>query len=83
MLREGGDPSQLIQDQNLQLVDDAAALQKVVQQVLAENPSAIKDFKLGKAQAAQFLVGQIMKQTKGRAEPKKAREVLTKLLEQV
>ncbi len=70
MFKNGGDPSQLIEEKNLKLEKDTGVLEKVVDNVIKKNPSAAADFKAGKQKALQFLVGQIMAETKGKADPK-------------
>ncbi len=53
-------------------------LESAVDKVISENPDAVEDFKNGKDAILQFLLGQVMKETKGRADPEKAREMLLK-----
>ena len=63
-------------------LDDSDALSKMVDEVVEKNPQSIIDFKNGKDRAFGFLVGQIMKMTKGQANPKIVNELLKKKLEQ-
>jgi len=76
MYQTGKDPSQIVADRNLKQVGDEGELEKVVAKVMAANPGPVQDFKNGKENALQFLVGQIMKETQGRADPVKAQEIL-------
>lgn len=55
-------------------------LEKIVSQILKKNPRAVTDFQQGKAIAVEFLVGQVMRESKGRANPNQAREIIQKLL---
>jgi aspartyl-tRNA(Asn)/glutamyl-tRNA(Gln) amidotransferase subunit B len=51
-----------------------------VEEVLAQNPKAVADYQAGKEGALQFLVGQVMRQTKGRANPQMVRHILQERL---
>jgi len=57
-----------------------AELENVIQQVIGENPKAVADYKKGKEHAIMFLVGQIMRVTKGSIDPKKAKIMISSLL---
>ncbi len=76
MVKAGGDPSQLLEEQGLTQVSDEGALQPILQTVLAENPKVAAEVKAGKIAALQFLVGQVMKKTKGTANPEVVRGLL-------
>lgn len=65
-----------------QPLDDASALEVIVDQVLANNPQSIADFKQGKTKAFGFLVGQVMQETKGKASPPIVNELLKKKIDQ-
>ena len=80
MYHTGGDPSQIIAKKNLGQMDDADAMEKAVDAVLASNQKSIDDFKAGKENALKFLMGQVMKETKGKANPQKIEEMLKKKL---
>lgn len=81
MINTGGDPSNIIEDKNLKQVSDEDALLKIVKQIINDNPKPVNDFKKGKENALQFLVGRVMAASKGQANPEIARELLTKNLE--
>jgi aspartyl-tRNA(Asn)/glutamyl-tRNA(Gln) amidotransferase subunit B len=66
----------IIDREQLVQVSDSSQLLETVSEVLKENQQAVEEFNGGKPQAIQFLVGQIMKKTKGKANPKVAREML-------
>ena len=55
-------------------------LVKFVEEAVRENPKPVKEYREGKVQAIMFLVGQVMRKTKGKANPRVARELLEKLL---
>jgi len=83
MFKTGADPSQIIEEKGLILITDESEIEKIVRQVISENQKAISDFKKGKETALQFLIGQVMAKTKGKANPKIAKEVLTKILKEI
>jgi aspartyl-tRNA(Asn)/glutamyl-tRNA(Gln) amidotransferase subunit B len=65
----GEEPAALVAREGISQLGDAAALEAVVDEVLAANPRAVEDYRSGKANALAFLVGQVMKRTRGRARP--------------
>lgn len=80
MYRSGSDPSQIIEEKNLLQMEDDGELENVINKVLAANQKSVEDFKNGKQNAFQFLIGQVMKETKGKANPKTTAELLKKKL---
>jgi len=80
MAETGGDPSQIMEERGLAQMSDTGELETIINAVVAENPKVVADFKAGKLNALQFLLGQIMKKTKGSANPEKAQELLRKQL---
>ncbi|MDP3963881.1 MAG: Asp-tRNA(Asn)/Glu-tRNA(Gln) amidotransferase subunit GatB [bacterium] len=80
MVKTGADPDEVIREKNLAQVSDSGELEAVVSKIVAANASIAQDFKDGKQNALQFLVGQVMKETKGRANPKVAQDLLRKNL---
>jgi len=75
--RTAGD---IIEEKGLSQINDAAELERVVVEVIRDNAAAVADFKGGKTQVLKFMVGQVMRQTKGQASPAVATELLTKKL---
>ncbi|MFN3467573.1 MAG: Asp-tRNA(Asn)/Glu-tRNA(Gln) amidotransferase subunit GatB, partial [Candidatus Brocadiales bacterium] len=71
----------IIQERGLLQISDRAELEDIVQEVLTENPDALADYKKGKKTAVTFLVGQIMRKTKGKANPQMVNELLRLKLE--
>jgi aspartyl-tRNA(Asn)/glutamyl-tRNA(Gln) amidotransferase subunit B len=65
----GQTPSAVVEREGIAQLSDAGELERIVEEVIAANPRAVEDYKAGKTASAQFLVGQIMKRTKGRAKP--------------
>ena len=80
MFDKGTDPSQIIGKEKLILISDEAELEAIIKKVLDENPKPVEDYKKGKETALQFLIGQIMAKTKGKANPKLLSKILKKLL---
>ncbi len=80
MFKTGADPTYIIQDKNLKQVSDEGAIEEIARKIIKENPKAVSDYKEGKENALQFLVGQVMKESRGKANPDKARQIFKKLL---
>ena len=76
MWKDGADPEEIVKAQGLVQISDTGALKELVVKVIANNPTAVEDFKAGKKKAVGALVGQIMKETKGKANPKVINELL-------
>ena len=67
MFKMGYDPTQVIDEQNLLQESDDDKLGAIVDQVIADNPDAVDSFKAGKETIIRFLIGQVMKATRGKA----------------
>ena len=80
LLKTGGDPETLAAAKNLLQVSDEGEIAKVVKQVLEDNPKAAADVKNGEMKAIGFLVGQVMKASKGQANPSLAQDLIKKQL---
>lgn len=76
MWKDGADPEEIVKAQGLVQISDTGALKELVVKVIANNPKAVEDFKAGKKKAVGALVGQVMKETKGKANPKVINELL-------
>jgi aspartyl-tRNA(Asn)/glutamyl-tRNA(Gln) amidotransferase subunit B len=76
----GGDTTQIIKDKGLLQVSDEGEIAKIVEQVINENPQAAQDVKSGEIKAIGFLVGQVMKQSKGKANPGLAQKIIKQQL---
>ena len=70
LFEKGGDPESIVKERGLGAVSDTAALEAFVDEAIAANPGPVQDFKNGKKAAAGFFVGQVMKLSKGKADPK-------------
>jgi aspartyl-tRNA(Asn)/glutamyl-tRNA(Gln) amidotransferase subunit B len=69
MIESGKSPQAIVEEQGLVQISDEGAIQAVVDAIVAGNPQSVADFKAGKEKAVGFLVGQVMKETKGKANP--------------
>ena len=76
LIENGGDAEKIVKEKGLVQISDEGALLKIVTEVLDNNPKIIEDYKNGKQKAAGSLVGQIMKATKGQANPQLANKLL-------
>ncbi|AQS54740.1 Asp-tRNA(Asn)/Glu-tRNA(Gln) amidotransferase subunit GatB [Novibacillus thermophilus] len=80
MLENGGDPEQIVKEKGLVQISDEGKLREIVADVIANNPKSVEDFKNGKDRAIGFLVGQVMKTTKGQANPQMVNELIREKL---
>ena len=76
MFATSKDAETIIIEKNLSQISDSVELEKIIAGILDNNPNSIADIKAGKLQAAGFLMGQVMKATKGKANPQVAKELL-------
>ena len=76
MLKTGKTPQALVKELGLEQISDEGAIVKIVEETLAENPQSIIDYKAGKDRALGFLVGQIMKKSRGKANPEMVNNLL-------
>ena len=81
LFEQGGDPHQIVKERGLVQVSDTGALQGFVDQIVREQERSVQDFRAGKDAALQFLVGQVMRISKGKANPQIARELLVKTIQ--
>ena len=69
MFETGKNPDDIIKEQGLKQISDETELKTMIEQVAETNPKSVEDYKAGKTKALGFLVGQIMKQSRGQANP--------------
>jgi len=77
---ENKDPMKVIEEKGLMQISSSDELEKLVDDVIAKNPQSVEDYKAGKTQSAGFLMGQVMKLSNGKANPKIAKELVDKKL---
>ena len=80
MWETGKDADTIVKEEGLVQITDTGAIEEIVKQVIANNPQPVEDFKSGNGKAIGFLVGQVMKESKGRANPGLVNELLQKFL---
>lgn len=80
MLESGKLPQQIVEEKGLVQISDEGAILTIVEQVVAANPQSVEDYKAGKQKAIGFLVGQVMKESKGKANPGLANKLLVEVL---
>lgn len=80
MLTSGKLPAQVVEEQGLVQISDEGAILAIVNEVIADNPASVEDYKAGKEKAIGFLVGQVMKRSKGKANPGLANKLLVEAL---
>ena len=77
----GEAPSKIVEEKGLSQINDSSVVESAVAQALADNPKAVADYMAGKENAAKFLVGQVMKVTRGQARPELALQLVQSALE--
>ena len=80
MMQTGKAASKIVEEKGLSQITDESAIKEIVQKVVDANPNQVAAYKGGKVQLFGFFVGQVMKETKGRANPKTVNELLKELL---
>jgi len=82
MIAETGDPpAVIVEREGLKQISDSGALEKIVDDVIAANPKQVEQFRSGKTTVIGFLVGQVMKASRGQANPATVNEILKSRLE--
>ncbi len=81
MFETGRAPQAIVEELGLQQISDSGAIVGIVQQIIADNPQPVEQFKQGKETIIKFLVGQVMRASKGKANPQLAEQVLREQLQ--
>lgn len=81
MLKTKKMPNEIIKEKGLEIVSDAGEIEQIVDAVIAANPKAVSDWKAGKTNVLGWLMGQVMKESHGKANPKQATELVKAKLE--
>jgi len=81
LFEQGGDPAAIVEERGLGQVSDAGAMDELAAAAIAAHPAVAQDYRGGKKAALQFLVGQIMKASRGKADPQRAAEALRRRLD--
>ncbi|MDV2989589.1 MAG: Asp-tRNA(Asn)/Glu-tRNA(Gln) amidotransferase subunit GatB [Dehalogenimonas sp.] len=82
MYRSGHSAETIIKDKGLAQISDDSALRDMAAEVIAANPAAVADYRAGKEQSVKFMVGQLMKLSRGRANPALAAEIIQQKLKE-
>jgi len=82
MFKNGGKPEEIVKAKNLAQVSDQGFIQETITKILNDNPKEVQQYLAGKETILQWLMGQVARATKGKADPNVARELLVKLLEE-
>ena len=83
VFEEDADPQEYADKNGLAIVSDASALEPAIRKVLAENTKAVDEYKAGNTKNIQFLIGQSMRELRGKADPKSVKDMLEKLLSEL
>lgn len=76
MFKTGKDPAAIVEEKGLKQIDDSDEILTLVQQIISENQKPVEDYKNGNKKAMTFFVGQVMKATRGKANPKTVNELV-------
>ena len=80
LLEKGGSPKAMVDERGLGMISDPAAIEAIVDELLTAHPDEVEAFRGGKTKLQGFFVGQLMKKTGGKADPKLANQILSKKL---
>ncbi len=81
LVEKGGDPVALVRERGLEAVADAGVLERSIDEVMAEHTESVEQYRAGDKKLLNFLMGQVMRRTQGKADPGAVREILTRRLE--
>lgn len=81
MMNDGTQASKIVEAKGLSQITDVNAIRKMVEEVVNNNPNQVEQYKSGKTNLFGFFVGQVMKATKGKANPKTVNDILKELLD--
>ncbi|MEL4895550.1 Asp-tRNA(Asn)/Glu-tRNA(Gln) amidotransferase subunit GatB [Crocosphaera sp. Alani8] len=80
LLEKGGSPKEIVESKGMTQISDPGEIEKVIAALMSANPSEVEKYRGGKKKLKGFFVGQVMKQTGGRADPKLTNQLVEKLL---
>jgi aspartyl-tRNA(Asn)/glutamyl-tRNA(Gln) amidotransferase subunit B len=76
LVAEGGDPERIVEERGLAQVSDSGELEAMADEAIRQNVKSVEDYRKGKVAALKFLIGQVMKQSRGKANPQRVEEIL-------
>ena len=82
MVETGAEPNAIIEEKGLKQTNDEELISSIAQKVIEENSKAVEDYKKGKESSLQFLVGMVMKETRGASNPEIVKNILEKILKE-
>ena len=80
MFKTGKDPSNIIEEKGLIQISDSSEIENIIKEIISKNPQAVEDYKKGKENSFQFLIGQIMARSQGKANPQFVNKILKEVL---
>jgi aspartyl-tRNA(Asn)/glutamyl-tRNA(Gln) amidotransferase subunit B len=80
MYRTGEKPARIVQEKGLVQISDTLEIEKAIRKAMESNPKQVEDYRKGKEKLFGFFVGEVMKETKGKANPKVVNELLREKL---
>ena len=80
MVESGDNPKKIIESKGMKQQSDPKELEKIIDKVISDNPKNVESYKSGKDKLFGFFVGQVMKQSNGKANPQLVNEILKKKL---
>ena len=80
MLETNSDPEIIVKEKNLVQISDTSEIEAIIQKIIDENIEQVEEYRSGKEKVFGFFVGQVMKESKGKANPKIVNEILRKFL---
>jgi len=81
LLMKGGSPKQIVNERGLGMIGDPKIIEEIIDQLILNHPNEVESFRAGKKKLLGFFVCQLMKETKGKADPKLANQILNKKLQ--
>ena len=81
LLSKGGSPKQLVKERGLGMIGDPKVIEEIIDKLILNHPNEVESFRAGKKKLLGFFVGQLMKETKGKSDPKLANQILNKKLQ--
>ncbi|HLV09513.1 MAG TPA: Asp-tRNA(Asn)/Glu-tRNA(Gln) amidotransferase GatCAB subunit B, partial [Halanaerobiales bacterium] len=83
MFKTGKKAETIVEEKGLKQISDQGQLEEIISRVIKENPDPVEDYKSGKEKAIGFLVGQVMKETRGKANPRLVNKLLREKLDSI
>jgi len=80
MVKTGAEPAEIMQRRGLEAVSDARELEALARQVIEESPKQLEQYRAGQQKVLNYFLGQVMKATRGKADPSAVREIMLRLL---